>query len=134
MLFSTLAGLPPTITFGGTSLVTTLPAAITEFCPMVTPGQMVALIPIHTLSFITMGLQKSRLAIVGIKIVINRCEADFGCDKHIITDCDAAPIHKGASLIHKEIFAHLNIFAKIHIKRRDNPSATIHLFANDLRK
>ena len=49
------------MTFGGTSLVTTLPAAMIEFSPMVTPGQIVAFIPIHTLSFITMGLQKVAL-------------------------------------------------------------------------
>lgn len=49
------------MTFGGTSFVTTLPAAMTEFSPIVTPGQIVAFIPIHTLSFITMGFVKVAL-------------------------------------------------------------------------
>ena len=44
-----LAGTPATITLGGTSLVTTAPAATMELSPMVTPGRMVAWEPIHTL-------------------------------------------------------------------------------------
>ena len=43
------AGTPPTIVFGGTSAVTTAPAATTEFSPMVTPGNIVAAAPIHGL-------------------------------------------------------------------------------------
>lgn len=49
----TFAGTPPSITFCGTSLVTTAPAAITELSPMVTPGTIVALAPIHTFFPIT---------------------------------------------------------------------------------
>ncbi len=42
--------------FGGTSFVTIAPAAITAFSPTVTPCKIVALIPIHTPSLITIGL------------------------------------------------------------------------------
>lgn len=40
---------------GGTSLVTTEPAAITEFAPTVTPLRITQLAPIHTRSSITVG-------------------------------------------------------------------------------
>ena len=42
------AGTPPTTMLGGTSFVTTAPAATIAPSPMVTPGVMVALAPIHT--------------------------------------------------------------------------------------
>lgn len=44
----TLAGFPPTTQKGGTSFVTTALAATTVPSPMVMPGRMVALSPIHT--------------------------------------------------------------------------------------
>ena len=44
-----LAGFPATITFGGTSLVTTLPAPTTELSPIVIPGNKIEPEPIHTL-------------------------------------------------------------------------------------
>lgn len=43
-----LAGLPTTMTFGGTFLVTTAPEAIMELSPMLTFGRIVAFTPIHT--------------------------------------------------------------------------------------
>ena len=45
----TLAGLPPTTLYAGTSFVTTELAAITAPSPMVTPPRIVALSPIYTL-------------------------------------------------------------------------------------
>src|SRR3981081_151648 len=51
----TLAGFPPTRVFGGTSLVTTEPAATTELSPTVTPPMMVAPAAIHPLFHIPMG-------------------------------------------------------------------------------
>ena len=42
------AGTPPTSVLSGMSLVTTAPAATTTLLPMVTPGRMVTLPPIHT--------------------------------------------------------------------------------------
>lgn len=50
IFFITLAGTPPTSTFSGTDLVTTLPAATTEPMPMVTPHNIVQSIPIQTTS------------------------------------------------------------------------------------
>ena len=50
-----LAGTPPTTMLGGTSFVTTAPAASMTPSPMVTPGVTVALAPIHTLFPMTMG-------------------------------------------------------------------------------
>lgn len=44
-----LAGLPATIQFEGTSLVTTAPAATTTSLPILTPGKMTALVPIKQL-------------------------------------------------------------------------------------
>jgi hypothetical protein len=51
----TLAGFPPTRVLGGTFLVTTEPAATTEFSPTVTPPMIVAPAAIHTFLSITMG-------------------------------------------------------------------------------
>ena len=55
----TLAGFPPTRVFGGTSLVTTAPAATTEFSPTVTPPMIVAPAAIQTFLSITMGFPTS---------------------------------------------------------------------------
>jgi hypothetical protein len=43
----TFAGAPATITFEGTFLVTTLPAATMDPLPIVTPGRMVEFAPIQ---------------------------------------------------------------------------------------
>jgi hypothetical protein len=51
----TRAGFPPTRVFGGTSLVTTEPAATTEFSPTVTPPMIVAAAAIQTFLSITTG-------------------------------------------------------------------------------
>src|SRR5215471_11279692 len=52
---NTRAGLPATIVFGGTSLVTTLPAPIRAFSPMVTPQSTVAPEPIEAPFFTTVA-------------------------------------------------------------------------------
>ncbi len=48
-------GLPAAMTLAGISLVTTLPAPITVFSPIVTPGSTIAPPPIHTLSPMVIG-------------------------------------------------------------------------------
>jgi hypothetical protein len=53
--FTTTAGFPATTLLGSTLLVTTEPAATTEFSPMVTPFKITAFIPIQTLSQILTG-------------------------------------------------------------------------------
>ena len=50
-------GTPATITLSLTSFETTAPAAIILFFPIVTPGNIVALVPIHTFSLICIGLE-----------------------------------------------------------------------------
>ena len=45
--FISLAGFPPTIVYGGTSLLTTDPAATIAPSPIVTPGIIIAFIPIQ---------------------------------------------------------------------------------------
>ena len=59
------AGTPPTIANGGTSRVTTAPAATTLPRPSVTPGRIVARVPIQTWSSITTR-RSSRRGTVGI--------------------------------------------------------------------
>ena len=66
----TFAGLPPTRVFGGTSLVTTEPAATTEFSPTVTPPMMIAPAAIHTFFSIRIGFPI---------VVVRRCEGARGC-------------------------------------------------------
>ena len=56
MFLITLQGTPPAIAPFGISLFTTLPAAITLPCPIVTPAQIVEFAPIHTSSSIVIGL------------------------------------------------------------------------------
>ena len=56
MFLINLAGFPATITFGGTSLVTTLPAPTIELSPIVIPGNIIAPEPIQTLFPICIGL------------------------------------------------------------------------------
>ena len=50
-----LAGTPPTSVLGGTSLVTTDPAATTALSPIETPGRMLQQRPIQTLFPIVTG-------------------------------------------------------------------------------
>ena len=50
LYFIILAGFPPTIAYGGTSFVTTAPAAIIAPFPMVTPEHIIAPNPIQTSS------------------------------------------------------------------------------------
>ena len=57
----TLAGLPTTIVFAGTSFVTTAAAPTIAFSPIVTPGKIVTPAPIQAFFFITTGLHKSIL-------------------------------------------------------------------------
>ena len=51
----TVAGTPATSVAGGTSRVTTAPAATTESAPMLTPGRIVAAVAIHTFGPIVIG-------------------------------------------------------------------------------
>ena len=55
--FTIFAGFPATTLQGGTSLVTTLLAAITDPSLIVTPFNMTAPKPIHTLSLIITGFE-----------------------------------------------------------------------------
>jgi hypothetical protein len=56
----TFAGTPATKLFGGTSLVTTAPAATTEFSPTITPPIMVAPVAIQTFFSMMIGFASSR--------------------------------------------------------------------------
>lgn len=49
------AGTPAIKLYGGTSFVTTLPAATTEHSPIVTPGNIIDFAPIQQLSLIITG-------------------------------------------------------------------------------
>ena len=49
LLGRTRAGFPATVVLDATSRVTTLPAPMTQFSPMVIPGKRMALPPIHEL-------------------------------------------------------------------------------------
>ena len=60
----TLHGFPTARTLAGTSLVTMLPAPIVVSSPMLTPGQMIAPAPIHTLFPILIGEAISRPALL----------------------------------------------------------------------
>jgi hypothetical protein len=55
-VFTILAGLPAAIQFGGTFLVTTEFEAMMDPSPMVTPLLIRDLLPIQTLSSMTIGL------------------------------------------------------------------------------
>jgi hypothetical protein len=48
LYFIIFAGFPSTIAYGGISLVTTAPAAITAPSPITTPDKIIALVPIQT--------------------------------------------------------------------------------------
>src|SRR3954453_7203457 len=67
---TTRQGLPAANTPSGMSLVTTLPAPMTDFEPIRTPGQMIAPPPTHTSEPISTGLAYSCL---------RRSSAFIGC-------------------------------------------------------
>ena len=58
----TRAGFPTATEFGGIERVTTAPAPMIEFSPMLTPGQTTTEPPSHTLSSRVMGAEDSHLA------------------------------------------------------------------------
>ena len=58
--FITLQGFPTAKTLDGIFLVTTLPAPITVLFPILTPGRIVVLPPIQTLSPMVTGTPFSR--------------------------------------------------------------------------
>ena len=55
MVLNTLQGTPAAMLLAGILFVTTLPAPMTLFVPMVTPFRMVQFVPIQTSSSITIG-------------------------------------------------------------------------------
>lgn len=55
IFFTTFAGFPATIVYGGTSFVTTALAATIDPFPIVTPFKIVTNCPIHTLSSMITG-------------------------------------------------------------------------------
>lgn len=55
MVLMTRQGLPTATLYAGISFTTTLPAPITEFSPIVTPGRMTEPPPIHTPSLMVTG-------------------------------------------------------------------------------
>ena len=63
MYFITLQGFPAATTLSGISLVTTEPAPIVTLLPIVTPGSIVTLPPIHTLSPTLTGFAHSFLVL-----------------------------------------------------------------------
>jgi hypothetical protein len=70
----TLQGTPAATTPAGISLVTTLPAPITEPSPIVTPEHIVELAPIHTLSDIVIGAE--------VPIPLLLCSGLMACPEH----------------------------------------------------
>lgn len=65
-----LAGTPPIIAYGGTSFVTTAPAAITAPSPTVMPGSKLTFAPIHTSFPMTIG-ELSAYCSIGLFSTIN---------------------------------------------------------------
>src|SRR5437588_59492 len=59
-VFTARAGLPATTTLGATSPVTTDPAAITEFAPIVTPLRIIEPVQIQTFGLDDPGRRSSR--------------------------------------------------------------------------
>src|SRR5690606_26940344 len=72
------AGIPPTMVLSGTSLLTTAPAATTEFSPTVTPGNMVAPAPIQAFLLICTGPGTSDCRLVGDSGCPSESKLTFG--------------------------------------------------------
>ena len=97
------AGLPATIEYAGTSVVTTAHAETTLPSPIVTPGKMTARPPIHTLSPIEIGLTsesdgglilQTRLRIRRVPVRIEhpyaRCDPAIASDRNALADRECA--------------------------------------------
>ena len=69
-LLITLQGLPTAITFDGISLTTTDPAPMVTLSPIVTPGKIVTLPPIHTFFPIVTGKAHSFLEFRSMGLVL----------------------------------------------------------------
>ena len=89
----TRAGFPPTSVFGGTSLVTTEPAATTEFSPTVTPPMMIApaaiqYVPLdHDRPFRCGGP-----SLRGFKRMARGDDADVRPDQHVVREVEPAKV------------------------------------------
>lgn len=78
---ATLQGFPYATQFSGMERVTTLPAPITLFFPIVTPGRMIVPPPIHTPSSIVTGLANVRKKVVpfSFQSATRRSSGNTGC-------------------------------------------------------
>ena len=129
----TRAGFPPTKVFGGTSLVTTEPAATTAFSPTLTPPMTVAPAAIQTFRSITIGFPI---------VTARRCEGSSGMtrrdqahvrpDHHIVRDVEAAEVIERAVLIDEDIAPDADFVPAGGIERRDQQKAFVDLFADEL--
>ena len=90
------------MTFGGTFFVTTAPAAMIELSPMLTFGQIVAFMPIHTRLPIFTPLQSVVERFCGSKSWFMVTILTFGA---MNADSYAASVHKGAASVYKHAFS-----------------------------
>jgi hypothetical protein len=107
-----LAGFPPTRVLGGTFLVTTEPAATTEFSPTVTPPMIVAPAAIH-------GMDR-------------RDDAHVRPDHHIVGNVEAAQIIKSAVQIYENIAPDADVGPTCRVEWRDQQKAVVQLLADEI--
>lgn len=115
---TTLAGTPATSVAGGTSRVTTAPAATTESAPMVTPGMMVAAAPIHTFVSATIGADVAPPD-AWFNGVAGRHEIDLVGDHHLVCDRDGCMTGERTLIANEDRTTHRDVQPVIGIEGRD---------------
>ncbi len=107
-------------TLSGRSSVTTLPAAITQPLPMVTPCSTDSFAPNQQLSPTTMGRAFSRpkLRSFAFQGVRSGVEAAKRPDKHVATKGDRAAVHKVAAMVYKTALTEGRLAPVVKVGRR----------------
>jgi hypothetical protein len=111
----TRAGFPPTRVFGGTFLVTTEPAATTEFSPIVTPPMIVAPVSLNRDGLSDRGVPAPRR----LEGMARRDDADVRPNHHIVRDFEPAKVIESAVLIYEDIMPDADFVSAGSIDWRD---------------
>jgi hypothetical protein len=127
----TRAGFPPASVFGGTSLVTTEPAATTEFSPTVTPPAIIAPAAIQTFLSITMGFPIVAARLRRFEGMTRRDDAHVRPNHHIVRDVQPAKVIESTVLIYEDIMSDADFVPTGSIEWRDQQKALVYLFTDE---
>ena len=129
-----MAGTPATMVAGGTSRVTTAPAATMALSPMVTPARTVALEPIQTRLPMTMGAGCMDDRRRGAMSWFSVARTTLWPMRASSPDVDAALVLEPAAGVEKDPLAQGDVLAAVGAERGKEREGLVHRLADELGK